>query len=264
MTIVAQEDTRNDAWAKDQSMFGQRMLMKMGWSHGNGLGKNQQGTSTNLRALRREDGLGIGAKTDKFGGDGFSTTSRNFHGLLATLKAEHGDEEEGREVAKKLKKKKKKRDKKRKRMEEIDSDSSEAGITKSIDGKNPSITLATNRVSAGHSRKMLESKDLTKKSKEDMAAIFGVSASAYGSSSVWGRLSSSAESVAVPSVVSEKISSKKQLVLTDGALETLAKCSTDDEVIIEKQTKKKEKKDRKKKRKRKDRELESDKPKNKR
>ena len=224
MTIVAQEETRNTAWASDKSLFGQRMLLKMGWEHGKGLGKSQQGTRTNLRALRREDGLGIGANTDTFGQDGFSTTSRNFHGLLASLKPEHGDDgdDDESDEAKRQRKKKKKRDKKRKKKEDADRDG----------GKESVITLATNRVSAGHSRKMLESKNLSKKSKEDMAAIFGMKVSAYESSSIWGKLSST------------EISGKKSKnSIEDASLEE-NKIETEGEKTKKKASKKRKRKDR--------------------
>ena len=165
MTIVSGEDHRNAEWAQDMSAFGQKMLLKMGWKQGNGLGKNQQGTSTNLRAIRREVNLGIGAKTDLHGDEGFSVTSRNFHGVLANLHAEHG------ESTSKDKKKMKKAEKKK-------SERSESGLT-----------LSSKRVTAGHARKMREAKDLTNKSKEEMAAIFGMKVDQYENQSVWGRMS---------------------------------------------------------------------------
>ena len=173
MTIVSGPDSRNEQWASDKSAFGQRMLKKMGWTEGKGLGKNQQGTNTNLRAIRREEGLGIGAKTDTFGDDGFSKTSKNFHGVLATLQAEH---REGNKSGKKSKKNKKKKKETSKELQNNDSSSS--------------LTLSQKRVTAGHAKKMRKSKDLTTKSKEDMAAIFGMKVEDYQSNSVWGKLSS--------------------------------------------------------------------------
>jgi len=167
MTIVSGEDHRNADWAKDTSAFGQKMLLKMGWKQGKGLGKNQQGTNTNLRAIRREVNLGIGAKTDTHGGEGFSETSRNFHGVLANLQAEHGESD----------KKKKKSEKKR--------SSKEKGLNRMDSG----LTLSSKLVTAGHSRKMREAKDLTKKTPEEMAAIFGMKVEQYQTTSVWGRMS---------------------------------------------------------------------------
>ena len=40
---------------------------EMGWKNGDGLGKYRQGTTTNLRAYRRSDNLGVGATTDLHG-----------------------------------------------------------------------------------------------------------------------------------------------------------------------------------------------------
>jgi Pin2-interacting protein X1 len=167
MTIISGGEVRNSEWANDTSTFGQKMLLKMGWAKGKGLGKNQQGTQTNLRALKREDGLGIGASTDTLGEEGFSTTSRNFHGVLANLQDMHGEGDE-------KKKKKSKKSKKKKKST----------------GGSGGLTLSQNRVAAGHAKKMREAKDLSKKSTQDMAAIFGMKVEAYEASSVWGKLSS--------------------------------------------------------------------------
>lgn len=186
MTIISGEDKRNSAWASDKSAFGQRMLLKMGWSEGKGLGKHKQGTKNNLRAIRREDGLGIGAKTDTFGDDGFSQTSKNFHGVLASLHAEHGNK----------KQKRSKKEKKSKRKKSSESNNNSDSNSNSNDNN---LTLSQNKVTAGHARKMRESKDLTKKSKEDMAAIFGMKVEEYQSTSVWGRLSSLSTATAVSS-----------------------------------------------------------------
>jgi Pin2-interacting protein X1 len=229
MTIVSGPDKRNAAWASDKSAFGQKMLMKMGWSEGKGLGKNQQGTNNNLRAIRREEGLGIGAKTDTFGDDGFSKTSKNFHGVLANLHAEHGTN--GNDKSSK-KSKKKKKDK-----------------TKSGSSNSNSLTLSQNKVTAGHARKMRDSKDLTKKSKEDMAAIFGMKVDEYQSNSVWGRLSSLTSTSASDENVNktkddsdadEKKTRRKEKKKKRKKDET---DQTADEVEIRKEKKKKRKKD---------------------
>ena len=90
MTIIAATDTRNSQWANDANSFGRKMLAKMGWKgDGAGLGKNQQGTSTNLRAVRRSESLGIGADSDAFGDKGWQDTNRGFHGVLDKLNKEY-------------------------------------------------------------------------------------------------------------------------------------------------------------------------------
>ncbi|CEL94736.1 unnamed protein product [Vitrella brassicaformis CCMP3155] len=44
-----------------KSSFGEVMLKKMGWKEGNGLGREQQGTTSCLQIKKREQALGLGA-----------------------------------------------------------------------------------------------------------------------------------------------------------------------------------------------------------
>ena len=203
MTIVVKAETRNSQWANDTSSFGHKMLAKMGWKgEGAGLGKEQQGTSVNLRAVRRIDGLGIGAENDAFGDKGWSETNASFHGVLANLKREYGsggtgsregsgdddnqneDDDDGDEVGgSKEKKRKKKKEKKRLRNKikatkhnlVNDDTNGSSGGGEGAGG----VRLPQNRVQVGHARKMREAKDIRNKSVEDMAAIFGVKAEQY-------------------------------------------------------------------------------------
>jgi len=166
MTITTEEDKRNASWVTNESSYGRKMLNKFGWKDGQGLGKNEQGMSTHLRVVRRVDeSLGIGAKsTDRFGEDGYSSTHTKFVQVLSNLQTQHG-------VSKQLEKTKKKR---------------RTSTTAEAEG---GLVLATNRVSAGHAKKMRESKNLQSKSEEDLAAIFGKKKSSL---SVWGQLKSAA------------------------------------------------------------------------
>ena len=41
--------------------FGKKMLQKMGWSEGKGLGKSEQGVTSHVRVKKREEAVGIGA-----------------------------------------------------------------------------------------------------------------------------------------------------------------------------------------------------------
>jgi len=164
------------------------MLAKMGWKGGdNGLGKNQQGTSTNLRAVRRAESLGIGAENDAFGDKGWQDTNAGFHGVLASLKREYstgGSDEDG--VAKK---KRKKEEKKRKKKEEKRRAKNGSGSSSS-DGCKDGVRLPQNKVLAGHARKVREAKDIRNKSSADMAAIFGVKADFYKQPRDWGVVTS--------------------------------------------------------------------------
>ncbi|KAI2504213.1 glycine rich nucleic binding domain [Fragilaria crotonensis] len=159
MTIVASEDSRNLHWSKNS--IGSKLLLKMGWTEGTGLGRDRQGTAVALRAVRKHDSdAGIGAThdgADVTGNHKWNQTTDTFANVLKTLKSQHssmsvndndnsddGGNDDGSTKQKKLKKKKKKK-----------------------------LVLAQNKVNAGHSRKMREAKDLRNKSDADMAAIFG-------------------------------------------------------------------------------------------
>ena len=48
-------DTQNQAWRGDTTSFAQRMLAKMGWREGRGLGKREDGVVEHVRVKRRLD-----------------------------------------------------------------------------------------------------------------------------------------------------------------------------------------------------------------
>ena len=43
------------------SHFGSKMLKKMGWKEGDGLGKNSDGMKEHIRISKREESVGLGA-----------------------------------------------------------------------------------------------------------------------------------------------------------------------------------------------------------
>lgn len=50
--------TRPARLRADKSNFGHKMLERMGWSEGKGLGRKEQGSSVHVRVVRRDDSLG--------------------------------------------------------------------------------------------------------------------------------------------------------------------------------------------------------------
>ena len=79
-------DTLNKAWARDKSRFGFAMLAKMGWQEGKGLGRNEDGMTTNIRVTKRTDALGIGAAPAGSGGEAALTAAvSDYNALLASL-----------------------------------------------------------------------------------------------------------------------------------------------------------------------------------
>jgi hypothetical protein len=147
MTIVNTEDKRNTEWRDNN--IGSKLLNKMGWKEGSGIGLRNKNV-TALRAVKRQVGLGIGAKRQSEGGPSESTGT--FAAVLANLKSHHGNDDDND------KKKKSKKDKKK----------SKKSSKKSGSG----LMLPQNKVLAGHSRKMREAK-FGIKSQHDLACIFG-------------------------------------------------------------------------------------------
>lgn len=56
-------DTQNMHWANDKSKFGYRMLQKMGWSEGKGLGVKEDGKVEHVRLRKKTGNQGVGARS---------------------------------------------------------------------------------------------------------------------------------------------------------------------------------------------------------
>ena len=209
MTIVAKEDNRNASWS--HGSIGAKLLTKMGWSEGEGLGRHKQGTSNALRAIRRAEGLGIGATQDSTGSQGWNTTNDSFASVLAHLKVQHANESTTTTTTTTTTKQ---QTRKRKRTKEL--------------------TLAQNRVVAGHSKKMRAAKQLTNKTPEEMACIFGGSVQQY------------TPAVVVVVVTAKETRTKKRSKLEedDKQLETTTATTDSDKDKQERKKSKKQKKTR--------------------
>ncbi|KAJ8269842.1 hypothetical protein GJAV_G00107450 [Gymnothorax javanicus] len=81
-------DPRNSAWSKDESKFGQRMLERMGWSKGKGLGKSEQGDTEHIKVKVKNDNLGLGTTASHE--DNWIAHQDDFDKLLAELNNCHG------------------------------------------------------------------------------------------------------------------------------------------------------------------------------
>ncbi|XP_063156979.1 PIN2/TERF1-interacting telomerase inhibitor 1 [Candoia aspera] len=76
-------DPRNSAWSKDESKFGQKMLEKMGWSKGKGLGAQEQGNTEHIKVQVKNNTLGLGASVSQE--DNWIAHQDDFNQLLAEL-----------------------------------------------------------------------------------------------------------------------------------------------------------------------------------
>ncbi|GFW83317.1 hypothetical protein TNCV_2544171, partial [Trichonephila clavipes] len=70
---------RGNLWMNDESRFGHKLLSKMGWSQGKGLGKNESGITEALNIGRKVERKGVGWK-EKFGID-----THDFDSVLENL-----------------------------------------------------------------------------------------------------------------------------------------------------------------------------------
>mmetsp|Transcript_53045 Transcript_53045/g.120906 ORF Transcript_53045/g.120906 Transcript_53045/m.120906 type:complete len:213 (+) Transcript_53045:147-785(+) len=89
------KDTTNQAWANDTSGFGHKMLLKMGWKQGKGLGKEETGMTEHVKVTKRVDARGLGAELDATGNSGWVETQQSFTGVLQALNAKYGKGKKG-------------------------------------------------------------------------------------------------------------------------------------------------------------------------
>ncbi|XP_032711625.1 PIN2/TERF1-interacting telomerase inhibitor 1 [Lontra canadensis] len=133
-------DPRNTAWSNDDSKFGQRMLEKMGWSKGKGLGAQEQGATDHIKVQVKNNHLGLGATINNE--DNWIAHQDDFNQLLAELNTCHG-------------------------QEITDSSENKEKKTFSLEEKSK---ISKNRV---HYMKFTKGKDLSSRSKTDLDCIFG-------------------------------------------------------------------------------------------
>ncbi|XP_051831688.1 PIN2/TERF1-interacting telomerase inhibitor 1 [Antechinus flavipes] len=132
-------DPRNTAWSNDDSKFGQKMLEKMGWSKGKGLGAQEQGATEHIKVQVKNNQLGLGASANHE--DNWLAPQEEFNQLLAELNSCHG--QEGKDFSDKGKK------------------------SFNLEEKSKS---SKRRV---HYTKFTKGKDLSSRSKTDLDCIFG-------------------------------------------------------------------------------------------
>ncbi|XP_028177780.1 PIN2/TERF1-interacting telomerase inhibitor 1 [Ostrinia furnacalis] len=124
---------KNNAWSNDSSKFGQRMLEKMGWSSGKGLGAKENGIVEHVVARYKNDDRGLGYE-DK--NDQWTKHEDDFNALLANLSNADSNEE-------KL----------------------HSGVSLEVKSKKSKARV--------HYHKFTRGKDLTRYSEKDLANIFG-------------------------------------------------------------------------------------------
>lgn len=97
------------------SDFAKKQMLKMGWTEGKGLGKNEDGMSSHIKISKREESVGLGSEKlnlevqnhmDSWWSDSFAQTLQKFK---ETSEKKKSKKEKKTKIAKDEKKKKKKR-----------------------------------------------------------------------------------------------------------------------------------------------------------
>lgn len=138
--------TRNQEWL--EKGLGKKMLMKLGWKEGEGLGAEGKGRTDNVAVQKNMEQSGLGFKSHAEEDAGSVKQIATFNTILTSLNAEYSEENAKRE------KKKSKRAKL-----EVSSSEEEEEVRPARGRRRP--------------RKFMDAKDTSRYSKEAMKAILG-------------------------------------------------------------------------------------------
>lgn len=133
---------RGKEWSEDSNKFGQKMLEKMGWTSGKGLGANEQGITEHVRVSVKNNTTGIGYKQNA-SDEAWTEHQDSFNDFLQKLR-----QNECHDVA---------------RTEENE------GV---LSGKSLELKSKQSRARV-HYQKFTRGKDVNKYSSKDLANIFG-------------------------------------------------------------------------------------------
>jgi len=144
---------RGNLWAKDENKLGQKLMEKMGWEQGRGLGAKQDGMLDPISVRKKEDSKGVGFEGHD---DTWLAHQDDFQAVLAALNETH------KEVTK-TEEKCEGEDK----DDTKDSEENKASLEK-VSKK------SKNRI---HYHKFTRGKDLSNYSADDLGSIFGTNSS---------------------------------------------------------------------------------------
>ncbi|KAF8331403.1 uncharacterized protein EI90DRAFT_3057837 [Cantharellus anzutake] len=168
------KDPRNLNWSQDALRFGHTYLAKLGWSSGLGLGANKDGRVSHVSVAQKRDNLGVGAGRD----DDIAWKQQNdFEAMLARLNSsasgttddsgnnhpsgtpsEAQDSNEGISL-----------------LPTCGPAKDESGVVVEAETSRP-IAPAPRRF-AHHRKRMLEAKNISKKSASELAQVLGMPSS---------------------------------------------------------------------------------------
>ena len=154
-------DPQNMGWREDQDNFGMKMLQKMGWKEGKGLGAREDGVVEHLKvSLKESTTSGIGMAKGDPALERYQQLD-TFDQLLQSLN-ENIDQSEQEEKKRKKSHKSTDQESRKKKEKDLSTESE----SKSINIKEPTRRLA-------HRSKFIRNKRVSECSKESLAQILG-------------------------------------------------------------------------------------------
>lgn len=166
-------------YASDKGKFGFKLLQKMGWSEGKGLGANEDGSVESIKMHKKDDNMGLGASKKNI--DNWLENSTNFDALLERL----ADGENVEKKRKEKKKSKKESDSKKRESSKNEPEKKKAKTEKKEkeNRREKDLKEKTKRNKKAISkvedrlyfkRKLLKGKNVSNYAENDLKAIFGV------------------------------------------------------------------------------------------
>ncbi|KJH45735.1 g-patch domain protein [Dictyocaulus viviparus] len=136
-------DPQNLQWRDDEKKFSKRLMERMGWSEGEGLGRNRQGIVEQLKLQRNNSGRGLGADKLTPNDETWIKHHDDFADLLNSLNRvkEKGSVEDGE----------------KEELEKISLESTSKSIRRRI-----------------HYQRFTRAKDISNYSKNDLSAVIGI------------------------------------------------------------------------------------------
>ncbi|KAJ2786281.1 hypothetical protein GGI15_001648 [Coemansia interrupta] len=150
--FVYGEDPRNRTWSDDKGRFGFKMLEKMGWSEGKGLGADESGVKEHVKIKLKTNNFGVGA--DKKNIRNWLANADGFSELLTRLNSESNTPSEAPAAVK----------------EEVKA--ADATVTTKTEEVLSAATVTLNRLS--HRAKFRNMKRMATQDAKGLQEIFGV------------------------------------------------------------------------------------------
>ncbi|KAJ2065327.1 hypothetical protein GGI17_000379 [Coemansia sp. S146] len=175
--MIFSADPRNTTWSSDKGRFGFKMLEKMGWSEGKGLGANEDGMKEHVKIKLKTNNFGIGA--DKKNIRNWLENADGFSELLSRLNSDANtpseNNDDGDDDDKKKKRKKDEKKKLKKEAKEAKQKSDSDTVVDTAESTETVLNAASVRLNRlSHRTRFRNMKKMALQDEKGLQEIFGV------------------------------------------------------------------------------------------